>query len=238
MVRIMTGPLENIFGGFFVGNAVATFLFGILTVQVALYYNRFPQDGRWTRRAVGFLWAVILFQTVCMTKMIWWLHIQNYFNPRALATAQWEGTSYHLSTTVGSLVVQSFFVFRIWSLSANICVAAPLQALVIMQFAFATALSTLANISLSLEEISHRWNWLSKLWLTTQATCDALIAILTTFLLWYRKTGFKKTDRAINTMVYWSIATGSATCLQTIILISHDFSMPTMVLHLALSYSE
>ncbi|KAF8341992.1 uncharacterized protein EI90DRAFT_3031783 [Cantharellus anzutake] len=155
-----------------------------------------------------------------MTKMIWWWHIQNYFNPQALARPKWEFSSYHLATTIESLFVQSFFVYRIWALSLNIYVAAPLQALVITQFAFAATLLTEADIALSFDTVAHKWNWLVRVWLAIQATCDALIAMSMTFLLWHRKTGFRKTDRAINTMVYWSVATGSVTCLQSIIVMS------------------
>ncbi|KAF8341991.1 uncharacterized protein EI90DRAFT_3150162 [Cantharellus anzutake] len=239
MVRIIKGALEDLFGGTFVGNVCSTFLFGILTVQVVLYYIRFPQDGKWIRRIVGFLWVAIVFQTVCMTKMIWWWHIQNYFNPQALAKPKWEFSSYHLATTIESVVVQSFFVYRIWGLSSNIYVIAPLQALVITQFAFATTLLIEADIALSFDEVAHKWNWLVRVWLAIQATCDALIAMLMTFLLWHRKTGFKRTDRAIDTMVYWSVATGSATCFQSIILMgifSHfGFTFSALVFGITLS---
>ncbi|KAF8324294.1 uncharacterized protein EI90DRAFT_3129996 [Cantharellus anzutake] len=239
MVRIVKAPLEDIIGSTFVGNVGSTFLFGILTVQVVLYHKRFPRDSKWTRGMVGILWVAIAFQTVFMTKMIWWWYIQNYFNPEALAKPKWEFFSYHLSTTVGSLIAQSFFVNRIWGLSGNVYIVVPLQALVITQFTFATTLLIVVDTSLSFNEIAHRWNWVATVWLTIQGTCDALIAMLMTFLLWHRKTGFKKTDRAINTMVYWSVATGSITCVQSLITIgifaSRGFAFGALLFAITLS---
>ncbi|KAF8342687.1 uncharacterized protein EI90DRAFT_3029893 [Cantharellus anzutake] len=236
---LLKGPLENILGGTLVGNVGSTFLFGILTVQVVLYYQRFPRDGKWTRGVVGSLWAAIAFQTVFMTKMIWWWYIQNHFNPKALEKPKWEFFSYHLTTTAGSLVVQTFFVNRIWGLSGKIYIAAPLQALVITQFAFAAALLILDDVLLSFTEIAHKLDWLATVWLTTQATCDAVISILMTLLLWNRKTGFRKTDRAINTIIIWSVATGSVTCVQSLITIGifsrRGFTFGTLVFAIPLS---
>ncbi|KAF8338796.1 uncharacterized protein EI90DRAFT_3039205 [Cantharellus anzutake] len=202
MVRIIKGHQEDIFGGTFVGNICSAFLFGILTIQVVLYYLRFPQDSKWTRRAVGFLWILV-------TKAVWWYHIQNHSNPHALAKTSWELSSYQLCTTVASLIVQSFFVSRIWGLCSNIYVVLFLQALVVIQFS--------KDITLSYIQIIHKWNWAVTAWLAMQAACDAMIAVLMTSLLWYKKTGFKRTDSAINTMVFWTIATGGGTCLLSII---------------------
>ncbi|KAF8338013.1 uncharacterized protein EI90DRAFT_3151841 [Cantharellus anzutake] len=234
MVHI-PGVLEGFLGGIFVGTVVSTFLFGILTVQTLLYYKRFPQDSKWTRLAIGLLWVAFAFQAAFMTKAMWWWLIRN---PAALGRAIWEFSSYSVATAVASLVVQSFFVSRIWSFSSNSYIAAPMQALVFIQFAFSITVSTVGDIVLNFPKFAQKWTWTATVWLALQATADVTIAVLMTHLLWRRKTGFKGTDGAIETMVYWAIATGGVTCLQSLLVLGiftvHGFTFWALVFAITL----
>ncbi|KAF8322769.1 uncharacterized protein EI90DRAFT_1226457 [Cantharellus anzutake] len=216
MVQTIPFHVEQLFGGALLGNIICAVFFGILTVQVVFYYGRFPHDSKWTWRAVGFLWLLILTQVIMVTRVNWRWQIENYSNLDELQQGKWQLVIYQLFASVTSVTVQTFFVYRIWSLSSSICAAAPVQVFSLAQFAFGIALQAKADMSSTFAEIVQKWDWIATAWLVMQAVCDASIAVLMTSLLWYRKTGFRKTDSAINTIIYWAIATGSITCVQSI----------------------
>ncbi|KAJ7433718.1 hypothetical protein FB451DRAFT_1313347 [Mycena latifolia] len=49
-------PLDGTYGALEIGSAVATFLFGILTLQAFNYYREFPQDSKLLKITIAATW--------------------------------------------------------------------------------------------------------------------------------------------------------------------------------------
>ncbi|KAF9507217.1 hypothetical protein BS47DRAFT_341454 [Hydnum rufescens UP504] len=126
----------NILAGSFVGNLLTALCFGVLTVQTSTYYNAFPNDARPLKLAVGFLWALEAFQLACSTQTMYRWSVANCNNPSALDWGTWEFGIHLINMVCSSLTIQTFFAYRIYSLSANIYIGVLVQALVFLQFGF------------------------------------------------------------------------------------------------------
>jgi len=126
---------------------------------------------------------------------------------------------YQLCGTVTSAVAQVFFVTRIWNLYRNPFIVGFVYFLIFVELIYGTTIAVNANLTLNLETLAHRYMWLVSIWLATQATCDVLIAVILTTLLRQKRTGFRQTDNAIRTMIYFTVCTGGITCVLSIIVL-------------------
>ncbi|KAJ7722791.1 hypothetical protein B0H16DRAFT_1737519 [Mycena metata] len=61
--------LNATYGAFEIGVSVATFLYGIGTLQTYNYYRPFPNDSSFLRTAVAVLWFLELGQSICAAQL-------------------------------------------------------------------------------------------------------------------------------------------------------------------------
>ncbi|KAF9513486.1 hypothetical protein BS47DRAFT_971241 [Hydnum rufescens UP504] len=179
--------------------------------SISTYYHAFPNDRRPLKLAVAFLWTVDALQLACVSRSLYWWFVINYSNPLALGWATWEFAVYQINTVCASVTVQTFFAYRVYSLSANLYAGVLVQVLVLLQFGFGAATAIRANMNLEFQVIVKECTWLVVSWLTVQATADIVIATSMCLLLRRRRTGFQKTDSVINRMVLYTISTGLIT---------------------------
>ncbi|KAF9510100.1 hypothetical protein BS47DRAFT_1364794 [Hydnum rufescens UP504] len=212
IVEIMEGPLLDIFSGSFVGNLLTA-------VSVSFSY-----DGRTVKLVVGFLWILEAFQllvssflspstvartdcggllvsdnactlySTCVTQSLYWWFVQDYYNPSALQRATWQFTTFQISAACASVVVQTFFAHRVYSLSANLYLGG--------------FVDSVPEHDTDFKVITP---WVPVSWLTIQAAADIVIAICMCLLLHRRRTGFQKTDSMITHMILYTMGTGLAT---------------------------
>ncbi|KAF9512075.1 hypothetical protein BS47DRAFT_1345873 [Hydnum rufescens UP504] len=237
----MSATQTNIFGGSFIGNHLTALCFGVLTIQTSSYYHAFPNDGRWVKLVVGFLWILEAFQLACVTQSLYSSFVTNYDNP--LAHVAWNFTAFQISAVCASVTVQTFFAHRVYSLSSNLYLGVFVQVLVLVQFGFGAATSVASNIVPSYEILVKDWTWLVVSWMAMQAIADVVIAACMCLLLRRRRTGFQKTDSVINHMVLYTVSTGLVTSILSCILLGmfakhgFDFSVFALCMPLAAFYS-
>ncbi|KAF9517111.1 hypothetical protein BS47DRAFT_569644 [Hydnum rufescens UP504] len=229
--------LVNILGGAFSGNLLAALCLGVLTAQTSSYYHVFPDDRRPVKLVVGFLWTLGAFQVACFTSSSYRWISTYYYNHSILGMLNpttWEFITYQMSTVLASVTVQTFFVYRIYSLSAN-----PYQVLVLVQCGFGAALSVKACMHPTLEAILQECTWLAVVWYAIQATADVVIATCMCLQLHRRRTGFKKTDSAINRMILYTMSTGLITsvlsCFLLVIFAKEGFHFSLLAIGIPLS---
>ncbi|KAF9511583.1 hypothetical protein BS47DRAFT_1159808 [Hydnum rufescens UP504] len=211
IMAIMDVSQVNILAGSFVGILLTALCFGVLTVQTSTYYNAFPNDARPLKLAVGLLWVLQAFKLACSTQTVYRWSVANCNNPSALEWETWEFGMGLINNVCSSLTVQTFFAYRVYSLSANIYIGVLVQALVFLQFGFGAALYVKVQVNQELKVIVKEGTWLAVSSLAIQATADIVIATCMSLLLRHRRTGFQKTDSVINRMALYTISTGLIT---------------------------
>ncbi|KAF9505104.1 hypothetical protein BS47DRAFT_573087 [Hydnum rufescens UP504] len=237
-MAIMDASQVNILAGSIVGIPLTALCFGVLTVQTSTYYNAFPNDARPLKLAVGFLWVLQAFQLACCTQTVYRWSVANYNNPSALDSGRWEFAMRLINNVCSSLTVQTFFAYRVYSLSANTYIGVLVQALVFLQFGFGAALSVKVNVNPEFKVIVKEYTWLVVSWLAIQATADIVIAACMSLLLRRRRTGFQKTDSVINRMALYTIGTGLITsiisCSLLAVFVKHGFHVPELTISMLL----
>ncbi|KAF9505108.1 hypothetical protein BS47DRAFT_573112 [Hydnum rufescens UP504] len=228
----------NILAGSFVGILLTALCFGVLTVQTSTYYNTFPNDARPVKLVVGLLWALEAFQLASCTQSVYRFSVANYNNPSALDSGTWEFGMHLINIICSSVTVQTFFAYRVYSLSANIYIGVLVQALVFLQFGFGTTLSVKAYVNPEFRVVVREYTWLVVSWLAIQATADIVIATCMSLLLRHRRTGFQKTDSVINRMALYTISTGLITsvlsCSLLAMFVKHGFHVGELTLAMPL----
>ncbi|KAF9510616.1 hypothetical protein BS47DRAFT_1347742 [Hydnum rufescens UP504] len=199
------------FGGSFLGTLLIALCFGVLTIQTSSYYHAFPNDGRRVKLTVALLWTLEGLQLAFSTQSLYWRFVGRYHNPLTLKSASWESAIYPLNVACLSFIVQTFFAYRLYSLSANLYAGMLVQVLVLLQFGFSAA-NTIKSITMLGSRVRVKETpWLIEAWLTTQAITDIVIAAFMCLLLRRRRTGFQKTDSVLKHMVLYTISTGLVT---------------------------
>ncbi|KAF8313781.1 hypothetical protein DL93DRAFT_2097511 [Clavulina sp. PMI_390] len=252
--------LIYLYGGSFVGNFLTAVCFGAITVQVWRYFEIFRRDGIWTRGIVLFLWVVEFFQLICVTQAMWYYLIAGYGDALRMLVATWTNSMlvslplanhhsnciglqfsvYQIGSVTSSATVQTFFAYRVYSLSNNIWFGAIVELFAVVQCGFGIAVSVSANRILDFATFVEEDTWLTLAWLAMQAAADLVICFAMVYLLKQRRTGFRKsvlipfpdsphgslmsalfcsTDNILNVMTVWTINTGVATAIISLIIL-------------------
>ncbi|KAF9511607.1 hypothetical protein BS47DRAFT_1346626 [Hydnum rufescens UP504] len=224
---MMSVTQVNILAGSFVGILLTALCFGVLTVQTSTYYNAFPNDARPVKLAAYYWPALCTLYSACSTQTSYRWSVVNYNNPSALEWGTWEFGMHLINIICSSLTVQTFFAYRVYSLSANLYIGVLVQALVFLQFGYK-----------DFQMIVKDCTWLIVSCLAIQATADIVIATCMSLLLRRRRTGFQKTDSVINRMALYTVSTGLITsvlsCSLLVMFVKYGFHISELTLAMPL----
>ncbi|KAF9507208.1 hypothetical protein BS47DRAFT_340335 [Hydnum rufescens UP504] len=168
----------NILGGSFVGNLLTALCVGVLTIQTYSYYNAFPNDARPLKLAVGLLWALQVFQLACCTQTVYRWSVANHNNHSALEWGSWEFGMHQINTVCSSVTVQTFFAYRVYSLSASLYTGVLVQILVFLQFGFGAAVSVKTHMNQEFKVIVKECTWPIVSWLAIQVCLGHNLSVL------------------------------------------------------------
>lgn len=115
------GEFDDTLGALLVGQIVATFLYGLSTLQTYNYYVKYPRDGRELKIWVAFIWAADTANIALICHGIY-LQSLSFMLEKGLGGPIWAKgeRSFDISTgfnVVVAIAVQIFFVKRIFQLS-------------------------------------------------------------------------------------------------------------------------
>ncbi|KJA19991.1 hypothetical protein HYPSUDRAFT_832787 [Hypholoma sublateritium FD-334 SS-4] len=201
---------------FLLGITVNSMLFGILWVQVYLYYAAFPTDTRTLKWIVFVLLSLEIIQTAALTRDTIQAFVFGFSNPSALDAVGTAWYSIPLLTGLIACITQGLYCYRIgvltrskyavaWiiMLSLGQLVAAIVSAI---QTKRATLFTRLLSQKINVDTIG--------IWGGCNLACDILIAAIMTHYLRKRDSvDFENTHRIIVRLMRLSIETGCITAL-------------------------
>ncbi|KAJ7766276.1 hypothetical protein B0H14DRAFT_3510069 [Mycena olivaceomarginata] len=117
-----------------VGTLVSYVLLGVVTMQVYVYYGRFPQDSVQMKSMVGAVWCGEAGHAISFGMTVYTIIITNLGHSERLAHPP---NSFMAAVFLGSLVsfsVQIFFAFRIYALSRSLWIPCICWALSLFRF--------------------------------------------------------------------------------------------------------
>ncbi|KAG2360638.1 hypothetical protein BDR07DRAFT_1461870 [Suillus spraguei] len=202
---------DNTLGALLVGFAVSATAFGMLTIQVVVYYRCFPKDKTAYKTLVALIWLISFLDQILIGYAVYFYTITNYMNPLPLTTGKplW---CLILQTTMGAIIgaiVKTCFTLRVWRFSyRNWWLTGFLFLMVLVQLGTATAFTVKCFELPSFARVIGL-RYLGSISLGIGVVTDMSIAAALCFYLQKMRSSHSNADSMINTLIiyavnYWS----------------------------------
>ncbi|KAF9262840.1 hypothetical protein L218DRAFT_1038183, partial [Marasmius fiardii PR-910] len=216
----MSSPLSEYYtqllGPYLLGYLLNYGLHGILTVQIYIYYNAFPNDNTAVQAIVYGVYAMEMTQTIMITWDAFHLFAFGFGNMETLLDAGGLFTWLDCFFIDGAVafVAQTFFAYRIYLLSKSKPLTEVIIAMAVLQF----GCSITAGAIMKIKRVNFGTvvqNILSfvatSVWLGGSAICDIVIAVSMTRVTSKHDLQFQKTKSLVKRIVRLTVGTGSLT---------------------------
>ncbi|KAJ7146864.1 hypothetical protein C8R44DRAFT_758369 [Mycena epipterygia] len=194
-----------------IGAILGTFLFGIETLQTFNYYRRFPEDSKLLKTTVAVIWFLELGNTICGWDAIYTMTVTFYGQAptqHILNPPHTLNITILLSAPINALV-QLFFGNRIRVLSGHWRIMVLCLFLTLLRFTCDVALTIAFWVSpsgFSVLRSNVHWEMITAS--SVGPVVDGVIAVSMCFCLWrLRRSGFKRTQRMVDTLIVWTVET-------------------------------
>ncbi|KAJ6595198.1 hypothetical protein DFH09DRAFT_159932 [Mycena vulgaris] len=207
-------------GPLLLGVLFAVCLFGAVTIQVALYYTRFPTDPYVLKGLVALVWCLDFSHTIAICNALYIITVVQYGHPELLVVVpDTLNLAILLSGFIGPLE-QGWFAYRLYKFSASYYLPLFCAGLSASRAIGSVALGTIALQRMPVTEFVEEWGWLIICLLVTGVVTDVILVIsLCYYLSAWRGDGFIRMNRLVNRLMKWSIETGLITSMGAIALL-------------------
>ncbi|KAJ3879846.1 hypothetical protein F5051DRAFT_325022, partial [Lentinula edodes] len=201
------------------GSLFSWCLFGISIVQLYIYHLSFPLDSYILQGSVYTVFVLDVFQSIVVATTGWHTLCTGWGHPSSLQFPGWTFTALPCVSGVVAAWVQTFFAWRIHSLSRWRVIPISIFVLALAQCAAAFAIG-IGFMSLRDITLLHKVNMFARtiIWLGGAALADLVIALSMLYLLYSakRNTTFKETERMISRLIRLTVETGVVTATSAI----------------------
>ncbi|KAI0782711.1 hypothetical protein C8Q75DRAFT_493720 [Abortiporus biennis] len=225
--------LNNTFGAVLIGLVVVAIFYGITCVQTYIYYITFPNDGPVLKSLIAFLWILDSLQLALVTHMLYHYLIKNYGNPSELGIIVWSfPTGTIITTIMNDGIIRCIYARRIWTLTKNKWSTGIVLVLTLAVVAGWIATSVHVFQSKTFEGLA-RIRTLISVCYSGVAFTDSVIAVILCANLLSRRSGFKKTDSQLQTLIKYAIHTALLTSIVAIASLITFLAMPHNLIYVA-----
>ncbi|KAI5991741.1 hypothetical protein F5J12DRAFT_897432 [Pisolithus orientalis] len=216
------------YGAILLGTCLGCALTGLVFVQCVLYYKLYPGDYAWTKFLVFLVWALDLTHTILIVVTAWQSVITGFNKPEDMDL---------IPPALGAVTAAVTFLVH-WSVAA--CISGdgahgipPASSLTefgnkwyiavpVVILAFCRLLAACCSTS----EIIHLKHyslfirpypaWIFTVGVTLSASVEIIITTTMIIFLGSRKTGFANMNHIINSLILYTLETGSVTSIVTV----------------------
>lgn len=204
-------------GAYLIGCIVSSFLFGIVTLQCYIYFERFQSDHWVLKTLVGIIWVLELAHTICVSAALYTMAVSNYADPISLEKPpRTLDISVFLSGCIAP-IVQAIFAERVRRFSGSWIIPFVCWTLSFLRFVGSMVMGAGAVTMKNLSQFEDDWGWLIKAILAIGAVVDVIIALSLCWALNEKRArAFDGTMRLVNVLTKWAIETGTVTSIAAI----------------------
>ncbi|KAI0366593.1 hypothetical protein BV20DRAFT_951811 [Pilatotrama ljubarskyi] len=204
--------LDSTFGAALVGLIVGSCLFGITILQTFAYFRNYNDDTTFVKSLVWRSRVLDTLHLILCTRTIYWYLVTNFGNADNLDVTTWSMALQTDCNGLIGLIVEAFFARRVWMMSHNWIVTGIILVLAVLHFGrYPVTQLTLGRFILGRFSKFKSLTWVTCLGLGSAAAADILIAVSMCYYLYNKRTGLKRTDSLVTTLMVYSINTGLAT---------------------------
>ncbi|EJD00212.1 uncharacterized protein FOMMEDRAFT_170199 [Fomitiporia mediterranea MF3/22] len=227
-------------------------LFGILTVQVYIYYLAFPKDRTAFKCLVYGLYTVDMAQTLIVTHDAFFSYAKGFGSLSALDAMQTGWLAVPVLSGIVSCTVQLCYTYRIYVLSKSKVLVIGISALAVTQGSAAIAEGVQAFEAGRFSTLASKAFASTTVWLAGSAACDLIIAASMTFLvsghslalhyfmlkreqLRRKDSGMNATHALLSRLIRLIIETGCLTATMALVELSLFLAYPDMSYHVCIA---
>ncbi|KAJ7034043.1 hypothetical protein C8F04DRAFT_1395710 [Mycena alexandri] len=208
--------VELLFGPMLIGVLLSTAVYGVMAVQMLLYYQTYKTDARWIRYFLLYLFLVETVNLAVEIGVIYEPLIVRYGTQNALITSPLFLPGVAISLVAVSTPIQLFTAWRISVITESIVIPLLISVLAVVSFAGAVLVTIFVSIRNEFEKFQS-FSWAVIIWLISSAIVDVLIAAKLTHSLTIRRTGFSAMDGQINRLIRLTVQTGAITAIVALV---------------------
>ncbi|KAJ6536305.1 hypothetical protein B0H19DRAFT_1271095 [Mycena capillaripes] len=205
-------PLSTTVGALEIGVLFGVFLFGVLTVQMYIYFDRFPNDPTSFKFMVGLGWILDCGHTISICHFIYIITVTQYGQPALLAIPPKSlDASILLSGLIGPLE-QGWFTYRLHRFTKTLPLPLICVILSLLRVGGSIALFAFSFMEPTIQGYDTRVMWIIEAVVIVGAAVDVILAVaLCYYLSFWRTGGFRRTNKLVNQLMTWAIETGAIT---------------------------
>ncbi|KAJ7291757.1 hypothetical protein C8J57DRAFT_1588366 [Mycena rebaudengoi] len=224
-------------GPIFIANILNWLFMGTLVMQVYGYYQNFPKDRLAIKLLVYTLFILDVAQTGLTTHHGWWFIVTIWGNPHIFDFIIWSAG---MIPFFFAGVVQIFYAWRIWTLSANkfmrgMAILIVLIALLQSFTAMVTGIVILQNpVQSNLIRLHPQFS----IWLTGSLVADVLITACMLYVLNQAKnrTNWSASETMLSKLINQVVQSGSVTVICAAVDLGFFVGQPTTNSHFVPAY--
>ncbi|KAJ7140903.1 hypothetical protein C8R44DRAFT_238412 [Mycena epipterygia] len=221
--------VELLFGPMLIGVLLSTAFYGVMAVQMLLYYQTYRKDAIWIRYFLLYLFLAETANLGIEIGIIYEPLIVRYGAQRALITSPILLPGDAVSIVIVSTPIQLFTAWRISVITGSIVLPMIISILSVLSFGGGMLVTVFVSIRNEFREFQS-FSGAVIIWLVSSALCDVMIAAVLTYSLWTRKTGFTAVDGQINRIIRLTVQTGAITAVAAIADVLLFLAFPTTTL--------
>ncbi|KAJ7097448.1 hypothetical protein C8R44DRAFT_812248 [Mycena epipterygia] len=208
--------LDGTLGSVEIGLVLATFLYGIETLQTFNYYHDCTKDVVFLRTLVASIWFLELAHLICGCHAMYVMTVTFYGQSQHVLDAPISLVFTILFHAIITIVVQSYFAFRVgillkrWHMTILCCLLSLLRLIGYLVL----FVNLWNNPDLSL--LTTEFNWIVISLSSIGPLVDVLIAASLVYFLWHFG-GSKSTNNMVETIIIWTVETTMITSISGIL---------------------
>ncbi|KAF8346229.1 hypothetical protein F5887DRAFT_963311 [Amanita rubescens] len=232
------GNVADTLGALLVGSFAAAAFTGITTVQIFFYFKLYPSDKIGLKCLAFLIWFLDLGHTILIGRTVW-AGLIKHFGIMAKAKAlPWSLALTIIDTTILTIIVHCFFVYRIHILTnQNYFISVPLALLALSRLVFA-GLATYQMITLKLlQAFVKKYTWTFTMDLVISAVMDIIITVSLCYLLRRSQKRLPSSlSHVLDSLILYTFETGALTCFATSIVLIYWLAIPTNLVFMSLYF--
>ncbi|TFK37299.1 hypothetical protein BDQ12DRAFT_216821 [Crucibulum laeve] len=200
--------IDNTYGAGFIGAIVTAMLYGITTLQTWFYFVHYPKDSSENKLLVSMIWVLDTAHMALVSLCMYHYLVTNYANPPALGIGHWSLFMSVALNVVIAFVVQIFFTFRIFRLSSakiRWWITGIISLAILAHFCFGIETVVFLFIKKELKKLPEITLFAAMPFALVAVLSDIFIALALCILLHGSRTGFRRTNAVVTTLMIYAI---------------------------------
>ncbi|KAJ6594854.1 hypothetical protein B0H19DRAFT_1366610 [Mycena capillaripes] len=208
--------VQDLFGPMLIGVLLNTTLYGVLLVQMSMYYKHYKQDRKWFRYLAFYLLIAETANVVFDVGLIYEPLITRYGTAKAREVSPLLLRPDAAVTVAISTPIQLFVAWRIQVITHSYFFPIIIGLTSLISFAGGLSVTTMVTLHSNYSSFANLHPFVTT-WLSASAACDVILSAALIYSLYTRKSGERSTDRYINRIIRLTVQTGSITAIAALL---------------------